>query len=256
MPKHSIMELYLAEYFRRAGYAVVDSPGKAAYRIVGKTEVVFVKPLTFKGTVIGWKYTGSSEVRVEDRDGKQLETFEIPDLPRVNASSEESAVLDWRRVVAKEQYDNLFTRGKVFTDKEVVALIKSLAIDPLVAESPLSGDEVVVRLADMGLRAVPYLLEALTDTRIVLADASYPGLQNPEDLKIYHIADKVLEEIFQKVSRLDLRTADRHRFIIIQGWTNEWCRFCSPLRDSPSRRPPKAPGTRKLPPGLSPGRQR
>jgi hypothetical protein len=40
------------------------------------------------------------------------------------------------------------------------------------------------------------------------------------------MADKVLEEIFQKVSRMSLETDARTRLVIVKGWENEWARFC------------------------------
>jgi hypothetical protein len=66
-----------------------------------------------------------------------------------------------------------------------------------------------------------------------MVKAAYPGLKVPTDLKIYHLADKTLEEIFQKVSRMELKTPPQLRFYIIAGWENEWRRFCKPFRESP-----------------------
>ena len=82
---------------------------------------------------------------------------------------------------------------------------------------------------------MPYMLEALSDTRSVLMRSNYPGLneKNRSALKVFHIADKVLEEIFQKVSRMGLETTAKGRFRVMKGWEHEWRRFCPPFRDSP-----------------------
>ena len=108
-------------------------------------------------------------------------------------------------------------------------------------DAPLTTEQVVSRLADIGFPAVPYLLDAMTDERVVRLDSDYPGLKgrNLEDLRVYHIADKALEEIFQKVSRMGLDvTADdvehhRLRRVILLGWENEWRRFAKAFRESP-----------------------
>lgn len=243
VPDSPVSQHYLEEYFRRAGHPVVETPKDAAYRIEGNAAVVYLETLTFKETVIGCKVEGSSAVRVLDRNGQEVEKFQVDPFPRTIASTEgergrekmeKEASRDVLRMVAKLQYDNLFTRGKVFADTEVVSLIEALASPPPAAGAPITGEKVVNRLADMGFRAVPYLLEALSDTRTVLVDSAYPGLKNPDDLKVFHLADKALEEVFQKVSRLNLRSRDEHRFIIIQGWSNEWRRFCRPYRTSPA----------------------
>ena len=94
---------------------------------------------------------------------------------------------------------------------------------------------VIARLADRGLAVVPYMLEALSDTRPVVMPSSYPGLseENRSELTVSHIADKVLEEIFQKISRMSLATTEKERFRIMSGWEQEWRRFCPPFRDSP-----------------------
>ena len=102
-------------------------------------------------------------------------------------------------------------------------------------DSALTTEDVIARLVARGLSIVPYMLEALADTRSVVMRSSYPGLneKNRSELKVFHIADKVLEEIFQKVSRMGLATTAKGRFRIMKGWEHEWRRFCPPLRNSP-----------------------
>jgi hypothetical protein len=232
-PEVPVVQNYLAEYFRRAGHPVVDRPEDAVYRIEGSVETTFDKELTLRNETIAWKYVGDARIVVLGKDGATLEKVEVPEEYRLNVKSEKSAVWDLRRYLAYLVYQRLFTEGKVFTNADVVRLINSLAADPFESAEETKANDVIQKLADLGLPAVPYLLDALTDTRTVLASAEYPRLENPSDLKVYHIADKALEEIFQKVSRMEIDTPDHWRFVIIRGWEREWARFCKPFRDSP-----------------------
>ena len=70
--------------------------------------------------------------------------------------------------------------------------------------------------------------------RPVKVNAHYPGLtaSNTEKLRIYHLADKALEDIFQKVSRLNLDMPARARSLVIRGWEAEWARFCPSFREA------------------------
>ncbi|MCZ6795433.1 MAG: hypothetical protein O7J95_17660 [Planctomycetota bacterium] len=233
-PRVPVIQQYLGEYFRRAGYPVVSSAESADYRVEGSFETAFLKVITFREQVIAWKYRGKVTLQVLGRQGRVAQKIDVPEYTRDSVKDEKSCILDMRRYFAKELYDEMFNEGPVFANKPVAGLLAALNVDPLEAEEPLSGNEIIQRLADVGLPAVPYLLEAMTDTGDVLAETEYPGLARLEDLKVYHVADKVLEEIFQKVSRMDLATDDYRRLIITLGWENEWRRFCPPFRDSPS----------------------
>jgi hypothetical protein len=236
VPGVAVVENYLAEYFRRAGHPVVSSPREAKYRVEGSVQLQFVNILTFQGRTMGWKYRAESRVQLLDGEGQEVEKYAVPELFRESSRGEESVVLDLRRQLAKLHHEHLLHQGKTLANRTAVELLSILTVDQLEAEEPVSGSEVMRKLADLGLPAVPYLLEALTDTRPVLAQAEYPDLKNPDDLKVYHLADKVLEEIFQKVSRMKLTSTPDERFIIIRGWENEWRRFCPPFRESASTR--------------------
>jgi hypothetical protein len=233
VPEVAVVENYLAEYLRRAGHPVVSSPGAAIYRVEGAIRGEFVDYIKFMNRVIAWKYSGFAALQVLDGEGRELERVEIAEHLEENTVGEESAALHLRRHLAKLIHDKLFDEGKVFARQEVPKLLAALLEDPLTAAEPVSGEEVVERLADIGFPAVPYLLEALTNTRTVLVDARYPGLQKLDDLKVYHLADKALEEIFQKVSRLNLKSGIDERYVVIRGWENEWRRFCPAFRESP-----------------------
>lgn len=244
IPVVPVVQNYLVGYFGRAGFPVEKEPAAAAYRIEGSVEVKFVTDLKLRGKTIAWKFSAESVVRILDALGREVDRSEVRGLDRVNVKSEDSAVWDLRRVVAKQHHDNLFFKGKVFSNRQVADLIELWAKDPLEAETPVRGEQVVERIADLGLAAVPYLLEALTDTRTVLVETEYPGIKTPEDLRVYHLADKALEEIFQKVSRLRIDTPEHHRFVIIKGWENEWRRFCPPFRATSGTSPPPIPDTK------------
>jgi hypothetical protein len=273
-PRVPVIENYLKEYFRRAGHPIVDTPAGASWRIEGSFSGVFDKTLIFRGRTLAWKAQGSGKLRVLDRESRELEVWELPAFAREGLQGEPSAFLEVERYGAKLLWDRLTREGKVFTKHEVVALLESLAPaeeakegkaeenreakpeenkearaqenkearegkaggETPAAASGLTAEEVARRLAERGLEAVPYLIDALTDTRTVRLPSSYPGLDRLglEALKVYHVVDKALEDIFQKVSRMDLQTTEKHRYVVIRGWENEWRRFCPPFRESPA----------------------
>lgn len=242
VPDVPVVRNYLRAYFERAGHPTVDEPEKAKWHVEGTVKLRFHSTLKALGTVVGWKYRAEASFRVVEASGEEADRFEIPELYRENSRSEASCVLDIRRYLAKAIWDRMFRAGRVFGSRKAEALINSLALESSgTAKSgedaePETTDAVVNALADMGLEAVPHLIEALLDERPVLKKATYPGLTEAtlSDLRIYHVADKALEEIFQKVSRLSLaseksmtpREKSRVRRAIIAGWENEWKRFC------------------------------
>ena len=221
-----------------------------------------------RGKIVAYKVRAECSLFVLDRDGNEIESFEIPEVFQENVKSEESAFLQLRRYVVKLLWDRLRTDGKVFSDPEVARNVAALcvavspridaaspAVSPRIGSAtsdvpPTSSEAIIARLVARGLPVVPYMLEALTDTRSVLARSSYPGLneKNRSKLKVFHIADKVLEEIFQKVSRMGLATTAKGRFRVMKGWELEWRRFCPPYRNSPfvyAGAPTKPPGSRE-----------
>ena len=232
-PGTRVVQSYLEEYLRRAGYRVIKDAAKARYRIRGKISTIFDKELILQNRIIAWKYAGSVVVDLLDANAKVLQKVSLPEVFRLNVKNEKSAIWDLRRYLSHLIYSEICLEGKVLGNSAIFGLLESLAVDSFDREEDVEAGVVVEKLADQGLKAVPYLLHALTDTRPVMANAKYPDLKVPTDLKIYHLADKALEEIFQKVSRLELKTPSRLRFYIIAGWENEWRRFCRPFRESP-----------------------
>ena len=239
-PATRVLENYVAEYFRRAGFELAARPEDAQHRIEGKFHAEFVEAIVFLDKPIAHKYKGSVHLSVRGKGDEELEKVDVPELfkdgiQKPEVAEDYLAVMDMRRQMAKIVWESLFHFGKTFTDSQIPGLVASLALDDLETEAPVQADAIIKALAQRRLDAVPYLLDFLTDEREVRVNAHYPGLtpQNAAKLRIYHIADKALEEIFQKVSRMDLDTQAKVRFGIIKGWENEWRKFCPSYRNSP-----------------------
>jgi hypothetical protein len=240
----NVLEDYLQEYLRRAGHPIAATAEDAVFRLEGTLDARLHSTLRVRGQIVTWKFGGASTLRLVGRDGSVLENIELPELLEDNVRGEESAALQLRRRLAKLLWDKLYLDGKTLGSPKIVALLGSLVADPSEGEE-LTAETVVERLADAGLQAVPYLLEALTDRRVVRLPSSYPGLKgrNLDDLRVYHLADKALEEIFQKVSRMSIQIGPedeesvRLRRVIILGWENEWRRFCRPFAESKQSKP-------------------
>ncbi|MGQ9589110.1 MAG: hypothetical protein ACUVYA_02320, partial [Planctomycetota bacterium] len=242
VPDVLVVQNYLQAYFARAGHPAAAEAEKAAWRIEGSVKLAFHTTLQALGKDIAWKYRAEATIRVLDASGEERDRFEIPEAFRESTRSETSAVLEVRRYLAKVVWDRLFHQGKFFGNPKAEWLLNSLALEGPSASTeadrpePATGDETVAALAGMGLEAVPHLIEALVDDRPILKKATYPGLteETAPYLRVYHLADKALEEIFQKVSRLSLETERtmtprekaRVRAAVIAGWENEWSRFC------------------------------
>lgn len=237
LPDVQVVDTYLQEYLRRAGFRIVTRPGEARYRVEGDLQSEYDKDLKVQGRTVAYKVRAECSFFVLDREGNELESFDIPEVYQENVRSEESAFLQLRRYVAKLAWDRLRQQGEVLGDPGVARLLTSLCLEGASprGEPPTTAEGVIEELVDRGLEVVPFMIEALTDTRSVLAPSSYPGFTEERrgELKVYHVADKVLEEIFQKVSRMSLETPPEGRFRIMTGWEQEWRRFCPPFRESP-----------------------
>ncbi len=241
-PELRVLENYVAEYFRRAGFPIVP-PADAMYIVDGQFHSQFHGVKQIQEVPFAHTYAGRLLVTVKRKaDGAEVERIEIPEhltdgVLLSDKPEEEIPVLEMRRRLAQIVWQRVFHDGSTLGNPKIPALIASLASDDLENEAPVQGSAVVDDLVKLRFQSVPYLLEALSDERTVLVNAPYPGLGpgNSDKLRVYHLADKALEEIFQKVSRLSLETPDPQRFSVIRGWENEWARFCPPFRGSPSR---------------------
>lgn len=248
-PQVPVLQNHMAEYFRRSGHPVLAAPEGAAHRIEGTFRGEHDKTLMLLDTPANYRYKGTGRIRVLDRDGREIEAFEVPDIIEFGVSEEPTEVR-LERHMANLLWEHLSVRSVTFGNPRVVEKIGSLAQDPslfLPAEGngelePLSAENVIEDLVKIGFPAVPFLLDALNDNRVVRLNSKYPGLESGklDALRIYHVADKALEEIFQKVSRMSIQItaddpeSDRLRRVIVLGWENEWRRFCPAFRESPN----------------------
>lgn len=235
IPKKHIIEPYLQEYLRRAGYRVVKSEAEAKYRVEGSFETEFESTMRVQGRVVAYKVRGECYFDVLDSSGGKVESHELPEVYEESVEGEESARVELGRRIASIEWGNL-REGKVFGDAEITSILHALTVPAGEGGELRFVEDVVVRLANLGLRAVPFMLEAMIDRRAVELESRSmtPQSAGAAGRRVYHVADKVLEEIFQKVSRMRLDTPARLRFIIIRGWENEWRRFCEPYRASPN----------------------
>ncbi len=255
-PELRVLENYVAEYFRRAGFPIVP-PAEARFLVEGQFHAQFLEAFQIENQPFAHKYSGRLQVVVKRKaDGAEVERVEIPEYSTdgallANKPEEEIPVLEMRRRLANAVWQRLFHTGSTFGNPKIPALLASLASDDLENEAPVQASAVIEGLVKLRFQSVPYLIEALSDARTVQVNARYPGLGpgDSDKLRVYHIADKALEEIFQKVSRLSLETTDPQRFAVIKGWENEWTRFCAAFRESPSRagKAQKAVGTAENP---------
>ena len=242
-PSPRVLETYLAEYLRRAGFDVVTDPAAALFLIRGAFAAAFKEALTFQGQEIAHKYRASLSLTLSKSGALgPIASVEIPEFFKEGVLTpgvpeDQVVALELRRHLAKIAWDELYLTGKALGDPEIPALLASLAADDPLNEAPVQAKNVVQALVGKRLAAVPSLLDALTDERIVRVNTVYPGLTSAtaDKLRVYHIADRALEEIFQKVSRMTLETPPKHRFVVIKGWENEWRRFCPSFRNSPQR---------------------
>ncbi|MGH7378211.1 MAG: hypothetical protein ACRD2T_10365, partial [Thermoanaerobaculia bacterium] len=147
-----VLENYLAEYFRRAGFEVAPEPQGVKYRIEGTFEARFDHPITFQGQTLFHTYKGTARVSVlpplapGEASGsgpvEPLEVVEVPDFLTDGAvdpgvPEEQVAVLEMRRRMAKIIWERLFHVGKVFADPETPLLLASLASDDPESEAPV-----------------------------------------------------------------------------------------------------------------------
>ena len=74
IPKKHIIEPYLQEYMRRAGYRVVKSEAEAKYRVEGSFETEFESTMRVQGRVVAYKVRGECYFDVLDSTGGKVES--------------------------------------------------------------------------------------------------------------------------------------------------------------------------------------
>jgi hypothetical protein len=173
-------------------------------------EATFLLTLTDRGA----EFTGG-----DPPSDPVVETHAFPEPLRNGRIDAEMAKRDIRRRSATIMLEDI-TSGALLGNPEVRGLLDAWQ-DPY---DPRSFNEIELALIDLGRPAVPYLLAALADERAVRPDGHYPGLDelNREELRVYHLADRVLSEILQRERGLDLLSTEDLRLRVITGWTWAW----------------------------------
>jgi len=153
------------------------------------------------------------------KEPAEVETFAFPEPLRHGRTDPELARRDIRRKAATTMAKSLLG-GRILGDPQVRQLLDALQ-DPF---DPRRFEEIEREIVALGPRAVPYLLEALLDTRPVRMVGSYPDSEkfDPEDLKVYHLADRMLSELLSRRAALDLLSTETRRLQVITGWTWAW----------------------------------
>ena len=140
--------------------------------------------------------------------------------PLMNGRTDpELAKRDIRRRSATIMAKNL-TGGSELGQPEIIQLFDAWQ-DPF---DPRTFNEILVELVAHGSAAVPYLLDALLDERVVKPGGHYPGLRefNREELKMYHLADFGLSEILLRGQGLELTSTKDRRQRVNLAWAWVW----------------------------------
>src|SRR5207249_594451 len=152
---------------------VVKDAGAARYRLRGTYDAKFSRVIELQGTPIAHKYVGRVRLGIEEA-GKpgEVDAVEVPEffadgVLEQGVPEDQVAVYEMRRRLAKIVWDRLRTSGKVFSDPDIPALLSSLSSDEQEREAPTRAEDIVKKLSARRFSAVPYLLDALTDTRQV-----------------------------------------------------------------------------------------
>ncbi|MCI0651574.1 MAG: hypothetical protein L0Z55_06810 [Planctomycetes bacterium] len=209
------------------GYTPVADPSQARFLIEGKNTSTFFQDLKFRvlgqETHLEFQYEGEMSATVTDTTlasgaAGRTETIEVP-RERYGRTDGELAERDIRRLVASSATIKLM-RTKLLGDARVIALLDELN-DP---NGRRSFNDIQRDIVAVGYPAVPYLLAALTDERVVQAKGEYPGLgaDNRDRLCYYHIADRALGDILRRESYLALDSEEGYRIRVITGWTWVW----------------------------------
>jgi len=223
----NIAQLLITRTLLHHGFHLAPA-SEARYRVEGRLTCTYHKELKMTlGEVeqlLEHQWLAEFALTVTDRgpEGKgpeDVESFSFPEPMRNGRTDPELARRDIRRRAATDMAKTI-GRGRIIGDAEVRQLLDALQ-DPY---DPRGFDEIERDIVALGARAVPYLLEALLDTRPVRMVGSYPDLEkfDPEDLKVYHLADRMLSDLLSRHAALDLLSTETRRLQVITGWTWAW----------------------------------
>ncbi|MHC4935015.1 MAG: hypothetical protein ACYTGJ_02240 [Planctomycetota bacterium] len=248
-PPRNIAQELVGRSFLQHGFRLA-SPEEARYLVRGVLDCVYHKELTIElegvSTTLEHQWDSTFNLEIVDREQGSggepvVKTFSFPEPLRNGRTDDELARRDIRRRAASMML------GMVWRDPELgdppVAQLISALVDPF---EPRTFNELERALVELGPRAVPFLLESLSDTRTVGPEGEYPDLAafNRDQLKVYHLADRVLAEVLLRYPALDLLSTNDRRFKVIIGWTWAWedaIGIPDPYRLEPSKRTTRVP---------------
>lgn len=218
----NICRLILERGFSLHGFQLVGRE-EAQYLVEGTLTCDYFQDLTFDfqgaSQHLEHQYHGKFEGRLIRRDDDRVQDLSFPE-PLMNGRTKlEMARRDIRRRSATIISETML-RGPILGEPEIRGLIDALT-------DSLDGrfhNQVMEEITAHRERAVPYLIETLRDDRPVQLEGDYPGFPDlePDELKVYHIADLALREILDRDSGLDPLSSDDYIQRVRTGWQWMW----------------------------------
>lgn len=200
----------------------------ARYLVEGRLDCTYHKALTL--TLAGveqhleHQWLAEFPLTITDRGPEgagpvDTESFAFPEPMRNGRTDADLARRDIRRRAATVRAHDV-VRGRLLGDPEIRRLLDAL-LDP---GDPRSFEEIESEVVALGARAVPHLLDALLDKRPVRMRGNYPDLEKFEEdqLKVHHLADRMLSVILSRNPGLDLLSTEERRLRVVTAWTWVW----------------------------------
>lgn len=228
----NIAELLVVRRLIQHGFQQASSEADARFVITGKVTCTYLQETRFEfegqGVTLEHQFEGQLDCKLVDKktpapsgseDRFRTERFSFPE-PLVNGRNRiEDAERDIRRRVATILSSNI-AGGEILGRPEIKGLIDALGDQ----YETRTFNQILEKLVEHRVDAIPYLLETLSDERPVRLSGEYPGLEdwNKDSLRYYHIADKGLEEIFQQFSGMNLEAGEDELIAIQLAWTWAW----------------------------------
>jgi len=215
----------IAEFCCLYGYPVVKDAAAAPWRLRVRAATASAGTVTVAGSPIAWKYKTTITVGVLGQAGETpLEAFEVPDIQR-EASQAERALRFTRLQATEILGKRVFQEGNVLGNPDVHALLQELQYT---TKEGRYFNEIYKEIVDIGLRAVPDLILALSDTRTVVLPGEFEGLTdgNRKEFLMCHFADWCLETILEAESPLTFGSDREHRARVKTAWYREWGKRC------------------------------
>ena len=217
----------LQKYARLFGSAAVAKGEGPAYVLTGTVTLVEGEPAKFEDTTLEYQWIIDATLNLLDAaSGATLESFVVPEYRIGKTESSEAARRAAVRSGAGKLAQFIFYDGSVLGQPDIRDLLAGLLIE---TEGDYLYNDVVAKVAEAGVRAVPYLIWKMwVDDRRVLLKGDLPGL-DPKDagrVRVCDVANHALEKILGRVTNLpagaDRREVERHA----AGWQRLWQDRC------------------------------